>query len=220
MFDILNGKIYYYNAPKCACTTVKAWVMIIKNPEILEKMKHISEKFNFGNNRAFKMCVDENPYYKNSIKSIKRSEVPLGETRFCVVRDPVERFISTFKHLILKEKQIDKIPDVDTLIKALDDPDREKNYPELKQQSWFRFEKHVVSQCHTFTTNSELFTNIYNIGQLDQVKMLLEDVSDISLPDFNFNATKSISVAVPSAENVEWIKNKYRQDYEVYGEWF
>lgn len=55
---------------------------------------------------------------------------------------------------------------------------------------------------------------------MDQVKELLEKVYGVRLPNIRLNNTDKMTNVELTQTQVEWVKKRYFEDYEVYGRWF
>ncbi len=55
---------------------------------------------------------------------------------------------------------------------------------------------------------------------MSQVKTLLEEKSSQALPDIHLQQNGGIEKPTLTGEQIEWVKDKYKEDYEIYGKWF
>ena len=100
-------KLIYMSVPKCACTSVKSFMYFLENdrefqPETLNGVKkHIHQ---FYQSKKLKTTLSN---FKIKYKDLS------GYTKFCVIRDPIERIVSAYKNRVvhfgeLKEGKLKK----------------------------------------------------------------------------------------------------------------
>jgi hypothetical protein len=51
------------------------------------------------------------------------------------------------------------------------------------------------------------------------VKELLEINTKIKLPNLHLNQNGDINKPILTTDEIEWIKDRYHVDYEIYGKW-
>jgi hypothetical protein len=201
VFDIYKNQIAYYKTPKCATRTILGWAAIIKDPNILE---------------------DHPEWFDESRRKIEYRDIRLRiekyeslshdqKIRFCVVRDPVERFISAFTNRILFHKK----PNVDISITEFID-----NMDELLEQKLYADAKlHFTTQTKYIGEDPSLYTHIFDISELENLKSLLESHTGIVLPDLHLQKSGSVQKPCLTEQQIKHIKKRYSEDYEIYGKW-
>ena len=118
-YSALDGKIAYYRGLKVGSSTILTWINLINNPELrlthpdLYDTKHWY--YNEETSQALHKNKDEirkkdliflpkEPYEAPGGQKFLLPVVPPNnEVRFCIVRDPVERFISGYANRVCKE---------------------------------------------------------------------------------------------------------------------
>ena len=202
--DILNGKAAYYHAPKCGSRTILGWITILETPEIFKKYPH-----------WFKKTSIEDPVYGEIRKRVKvlSSGIKILNNypvRFCVIRDPVERFISGYTNRIVFHKDLIKLKNppgtISDFIKNFDfycDND-----PSTKL--------HFSPQNVFYGTDLSLYTHIFKFKNFDKIKSLLQEISGTSLPDIHLQQSGSVQKPTLSNTEIEWVKEVYREDYNLY----
>jgi len=201
VFDLYNNEIAYYKTPKCGSRTILGWAALIKDPNLITE------------NPDWFSISRKNIEYPEIRKKVIKYELLTHDQkiRFCIVRDPVDRFISTFTNRILYHKK----PNIDITI-----TDFIKNYDSLIERLEFRDAKfHFITQTHRIGTNPSLYTHIFNIKELYKVKELLEINTKIKLPNLHLNQNGDINKPILTTDEIEWIKDRYHVDYEIYGKW-
>ena len=203
IYNILDGKAAYYRAPKCGCSTITAWVTLLEEPTLYDdKIEWFTQE---RYRRIFKY-IDKNRYFGY----YDTSNHPV---RFCMVRDPVDRFLSGYTNRVVYHQDIQKevknipVPNVDEFIERFD------YFCDICPV----VNNHFKSQVHFYKKDSKHFTHIFNFKQFNEVKVLLEQIGNIELPNLHLQRSKGLQKPVLSDSQVEWIKNKYKEDYEVYG---
>ena len=225
VFNVLNSKVIYYDAPKCGSTTVLAYVNMINNPELLhEVQKLISEGVEPV--AAYDRCwqADRQKYSRNTISSktviTKTTPVPSDAIKFCIVRDPIQRFISVYKALILSKTYVasnDK--SVDAFIKIIDvDKTTLTDWTEVSPVGWRNVKFHFLPLVTFYGKDPKIFTHIFNMSQIDEVRKLLENAYNVSLPSLKLNFTRKMDISL-TPEQIEWVKIRYARDYRFYRKW-
>ena len=201
VFDIYNNEIAYYKTPKCGSRTILAWAALIKEPGLIKDHPDWFEE-----NRQFKE-------YPEIRKKIKDYNEPTHDQkiRFCVVRDPVERFISAFTNRILFHKK----PKVDITIAEF----IEKFDILINTKLYVDAKLHFVPQVEWLGYDVDLYTHIYNIKNMCMVKNLLETYTGVKLPDLHIQKSKEIKPSVLTENQIAWVKELYRVDYNTYEKW-
>ena len=202
VFDIYNNEIAYYKTPKCGTRTILGWAALLKEPNlIIEHPEWFQES---------RQSVE----YKDIRQKIKKYTVLTHnqKIRFCIVRNPVERFVSAFTNRILFHKK----PPVDLTIGEFIN-----NFDFLLNQKSFTDTRlHFTTQVSYIGNNPNLYTHIFNIKKLYKVKELLETYTSINLPSLHLQKSGNVIKPVLNKQQIEWVKNKYKIDYEIYERWF
>ena len=201
VFDVYNNEIAYYTTPKCGSRTILAWAALIKEPDLIHKYPSWFEES--------RQSIE----YKDIRQRVKKYELLKHDQkiRFCVIRDPVERFLSAFTNRILFHKK----PNVDITITDFID-----NFNNLMQQKIYKDAQiHFTTQAHYIGKDPNLYTHIIDIKELNKLKILLENHTNTKLPDLHLQKSGPIEKPILTEDQVQWIKNKYSIDYEVYGKW-
>jgi hypothetical protein len=79
---------------------------------------------------------------------------------------------------------------------------------------------HFTTQVNYIGRNSDLYTHIFNLNELYKLKELIESYTGIKLPNLHLQKSGDIQKPVLNTQQTDWIKNKYKIDYEIYGKWF
>ena len=126
--------------------------------------------------------------------------------RLCVVRDPVERFVSCYNHLALVNKEIEHSPEeVLSLVRESKSPNN-----------------HFLPQEVFLGRNNRYYDRIYNVDQIFQLEDDLNKFFNKDIKAHHFQTSGS-SVEFPvdlTDALVEEIKETYKEDYKAFGKYF
>lgn len=200
-YSIIDNKVAYWETPKCASRTVMGYGYLLRYPE---SYINSSEMFLSNNYTYAKIRKESKKWMKNT------DDYPI---RFCVVRDPVDRFISAFSNRILFRRMIPsgmKI-NIHSFIETFDNPEYYEAYTDIKH--------HLLSQVYYLGNNPDFYTHIFNMSQINSLKSLIEENSGVRLPELTLNVSDKSSKPWISPSEIQWIKDKFKKDYEIYGKW-
>jgi hypothetical protein len=225
IFNILKtNKVIYYDGPKCGSTTMLAYATLIHNPDLLLEVNALIKK-GLDSTTAYNNCRrgKKNLYTRRAIVKetlIKEENIPPDAIKFCIVRDPVERFISVYKSLVLYGRYVtSKDVGIDEFIKIIDlDKSTLKDWTDVSDIEWRAVKFHFLPQVQFYGTDPTIFTHIFNIKQMEEVKQLLEQHSGITLPSLQANWSRKIEISLTESQ-IDWIKKRYARDYEFYKKW-
>jgi len=217
----IDKKIAYFLAPKCGCSTMREWLILINNPILLNE---VSKKAKESKEDFLKILKEYKLTRKDYVKAIYISpqEVIKYDVRFCVVRDPIERFVSTYKQLVKYSKSGLRGIGVDEYISLT-----EKNYNEvstlysdLKESDWNNIRHHFKAQYEFYGANHDIFSHIFNINEMEKVRDILIETTGVNFPYLHLNRTKGKLEDVFLTDlQKEWVKKTYSVDYDVYKKW-
>jgi hypothetical protein len=203
---VINGWDFH-NAPKNGGTTVRMWL-----------------KFYEGN---FPSDISLHGYYNLATIGIPRqwTDNSLCEPQFffagasenqrwCIVRDPVDRFISAYSDKILRERLAPW--SLGTCLSLMESGEmeliaRSPGQTKLKQAAC-----HMLGQCFWFGQNKKYYHRVFNIGEMNRVRDFCESVFfKISLPDFHARnqLNSDIKKIKLSRREVCRIEKIYEADY-------
>ena len=202
VFDVGDKKMGYFHAPKCGSRTIISWIALIKEPNLIKKYPE-----------WFEESRQHLEYYEIR-KKLNPASYDDFYIKFCVVRDPVDRFLSMYTNRVLfhqKIKNFDCSIGISEFIECFDNMIDTKNFEDVK--------RHSEPLTYHLGTDPFFYTHIFNIKQLDKVKYLIEEIYDVKLPNLHLQKSGNIEKPKLNGEQIDWIKNKYQKDYEVYGKW-
>jgi len=224
--NVLDGEIVYYRGYKVGSSTILTWINLMNSPELRTSSPDLYDTsfWRLNKDRGVYFHKDKMELRKKPLVFLPKKDFtyPTGQTfgmpivpennkvRFCVVREPVERFISGFTNRALKEEDIKDLT-VDRFIDNFD-------YYFAKYQNIYT---HFAPQVFSYGHYPNLYTHIYNTKQMPEVKKMLESYSG-PLPEIFINkTTDEVKQTIKlTDEQIAFIKKKYAIDYEVFGKWF
>lgn len=199
-------KILYFPVPKIGCTTTKRALHIAENNKIIKGDIHkISKSHVFKNIDFEDINIDD--YYK-----------------FCIVRDPVKRFISIYNGRILGKKDLQNNTD---LLKKFNLPQKPSLSQFVNRIETYRKNKsvdhHVKPQVAFLGKDSNFYDDIFNLKDINTIIIpKLESMCGFKI-EFDMTKNKSEKIATIDELNVNQIKkikDLYAKDYEVFGSYF
>jgi hypothetical protein len=216
IFEMLPEKLAYYQVPKCGNTTILTWLEWLENTDVTKKVG-MSE--NLVNDTIYRKAILPNFVEKKPTNRWKHKWVSENYVKeknmqtFCVIRDPIERFCSAYSHLVCRTLRLGKVISIDEFIDEF-----QKNLPDLPNEAWGTIRGHTFPLVHHLGTSSEKFTKIFNIKQMDQVKLYLESSSNKVLPWVHVNRNNS-APCIPTKKCIDFVRDTYSDDYKIYGKW-
>ena len=195
-----------YNAPKGGGTTIRSWIYFAKTGELALR--------------------DEGNGYINQAKKTSKSLKEMGYEvcnfipwmdgpSVCVVRDPVDRFISTYKDKIQREKRCGNPPptlsefirDFENLVKTNDKPHGAN--PNLNF-----LEHHFAPQSVILGSDKNYFEHIFRMSEINtKLKEYLEKRWDLQLPDLHCRKAQMSARPTPTKEDLRLLEKIYQLDF-------
>lgn len=179
IFKAKNKLIQYCPTPKCGCTSTK--VMINKGIEGVDDIDYdIHHRFN-----------------------TKTFEVIDADIKFCIVRDPVSRFISSYANRICRHNDI-KFVELDEFINNFHD-----KYYRLDESIYHHFRPQV-----DFIGNKpSYYDRIFFLHEMSSVcEFLIELIGEpIKLEKLQ---TVDAEKPIPTESQIDFIKSFYEDDYK------
>lgn len=200
-YDLYNKQIAYYFGPKCGSRTIIGWAALIKDTNLVDNQPTWFESSRSGS--AYDETGELIPAINNA------QEYPI---RICVIRDPVERFVSAYTNRVLFHQTTKRIITIDELIDLLEC----KPAPDIDGSDIMN---HLWPMTHWYGQNPGLFTHIFSMEQIPDVKNLLEITSNTTLPELRLQQSGNIKKPILTHTQIEWVRERYREDYEIYGKW-
>lgn len=200
ILDICDKKAAFATTAKCGSRTVVGWSAILKTPSIYESKPEL-----FASNRSDTYTpLRQLVYPFENVDNILKSEI-----FFTVVRNPVDRFISAYVNRVLFLKKIPFIS-VSDLIENYDQYITDPKFGDIKL--------HTRPLSFFCGKDPTVFTHIFNVTQMGELKSLLEKTYKITLPDIVLHKT-DMEKPVLTQKQVHKLQRIYKEDYDIYGKW-
>jgi hypothetical protein len=170
----LNNTEYYY-APKNGSTTVRMW---IKQYETGLGSVMVGDGYYnlqpFGLPKLYETNEALNTRFCPSTAE--------GQIRWCIKRDPIDRFISGYTDKILHERLIEW--SVEQCISMLEDGSMVYP-PESRAEGWVAAH-HLIGQHHWLGESAGYYDHVFDLRQMQDVKAFCEEtVFRMPLTDFH-----------------------------------
>lgn len=193
------GQLAYFHAPKCASRTILGWMTLAKVPGLKESDPHLFDPFALGDYPRFSLEIQE--------ASPKES---CGLTKFCVVRDPIERFVSAYCDRVLRygRKELESFPTVSSLVQSLHSLE---GFASLKH--------HVRPLVDFYGTKPHEYEYVFRFGELTELKNFLEERMNQKLPDLRLQSCERIEKPTLTDEDKSTLRDFYAEDYKVFHEY-
>ena len=223
------------------------WLMRrrIWRPRVLEKRSGIRFKQHIRDDERLIINDEQMRLHQYApLRYYEQPVHPLPDIRFCLVRDPVERFVSAYQQLVIdsyrvaygERKRFSKLRaqgggqnrrrllDIDRFIaaKEAEDLTREDSDRHFRSQKWFL-------GCPDY------YTHIFSVLQLEEVHAFLSELMQkpLGFPSINrlhrkqqilamHPATRQLDFTMPplTAKQRQRIENLYAEDYQAFGRYF
>jgi hypothetical protein len=190
---IKGTRFVYFPVPKCACTSIKTAIFQHNGPP---RGGMYNETIGVHGWRAF-----ETVQFPSKRRAMLLS---LVAKPFCVVRDPIERFVSGYRNRIVHLGELGEVPEINDFALSL--------------------EKHIAangSVHHHFSPvvaflgrNPRFYDRVFRMGEIDQIPKYLG--VPMTIPREQTQGPK-IRVSALSPEAIGKLRRFYSEDYAVWG---
>ncbi len=208
-----DGQIAIYHAPKNASRTLLGWLaclrepgLHLRKPEWFEPSRHArSGEYHELRLRAdvFDSTHDWHPHCL-----VPRAPHP---HRICVIRDPVDRFLSGYTNRVLFHGNLGaKPPGIEEFIVDL----------ERYRATNAAVRGHFLPQCAFLGKDTGLFTHVFRISELEECRRWLESMQQTSLPALQLQQSGDKSKPALNPELAAKVKGIYHEDYLSWGYFF
>ena len=221
MFALKNSSdelLVFYDVPKNASTTIKK--LFIDHLEMGDQFSFYGEEYIDPETGKRVSNLEKSAEYKKQTGSKKNKDFhDFAENRpfstvgadikckkICVVRKPMERFISCYNHLVIVNKEFDATPD--QILDSIIDGSMRNN--------------HFFPQTFFLGTDSDYYDHIYNVKQLDILEREMNKFFGKKNKVHQYQTSGS-SVVFPVELDQpfrEKIHKAYQSDYETFGDFF
>jgi hypothetical protein len=203
----------YFAVPKVACTSIKTALFKVENG------------FDF---REFKANGRNKYIHDSAYQTLNFDQQDLAKianhVKFAVVRDPVERVVSCYNNRVityreLSEKYISKA----VIEKGLrPNPSLEEfvdNIEAYRHES-YSIRHHTDELAKFLGTDRLFFSEIFSFRDLDRFALECSKITGQPVVLGRLQVSKSrYKVKDLPTERVNFLRDIYRNDYEIFGEW-
>ena len=215
MYKVVEDKLAIDATQKCGSRTIIAYAMLIRKPKVIEENPN-----GFISRGSYQYTV---PFEKRILLS-HESAIELNYTRrLAIVRDPVSRFLSAYSNRV-------KFYTGSETLSVQDFIDSYENIPNIvphhdtldysnKTQTYADAKFHMFSLVKRYGKNPNFYSGIFNLGQMNTVKEIIEDSAGKKLPNLKLNETYDEEKPALTNDQQNWIRDKFKEDIEVYGKW-
>lgn len=211
---ILKGtELEYFSVPKIACTSLKLAIFAHNEPGVAVTLRPPGQRdpdmIAFHHQGRAYRHVHE--FYPSTPLRFRLWPESLGTRRFCVVRDPVKRFLSAYGNRVVfhNDLNVDRPPPLDEFVERLDEY---RQVPSIK--------RHFAPMHRFLGIWPGFYDRIFDISELAQLtEYCAQHGAPLTIPHAQTGGPK-----IPGSELTAAIRNKvmsfYRRDYRIYGKYF
>ncbi len=204
----------YFPMSKCACSTVKTWLMSIEH----------TRRSAPGLRQAVEPNVNPHNYW--SFEATLNLDKYQQHQKFTVVRDPLERFLSFYTNFCdrISRKQFDGDYSCIAYVKRSTDINNFIDYFCSQPIHNFFILHHTMPQSILLKDSFMSMDEVFTVNQLDTVREFLEATFEMALPVIQKNASnpahKNKAVGKLSRVSVEKLMRYYAKDYKLLKNYF
>lgn len=215
---IVSTDLVYFPVPKVACTSIKTAILRHNDPTLAARIP-AREPFALPDGRKVRHIHE---VYPSRPLRLYDPLVQTGRRWFCVVRDPLKRFLSSYSNRVLHHDDLKhshpgaleaaglmRQPDLEEFI------DRLEAYCEVNRPIWH----HVRPMVDFLGRRPKRYDRIFSMRALDQIAdYCAEAGAPIALPHLQTGGPK-FAVSDLSPRSMEKLKRYYAEDYRRYGDY-
>lgn len=187
IFTINNKRVSYNPTPKCGCSTTKAMLMEAASSEDLGIT---ADNFEFVHQR-------------NETRFFAPEE---ADYKFCIVRDPVERFVSGYSNRIVHHRDI-PFMEFDDFLEGFNNV--------YKMNGKVRH--HFDPQVKFIGNDPGYYDRVFWIDELEELGLVLTEFSGKIITPKRLQTGGNDNKPFPTRKQRAHIKQMYKDDYEFFG---
>ncbi|MDK3016622.1 sulfotransferase family 2 domain-containing protein [Pseudodonghicola flavimaris] len=196
----VNG-VEFYDAPKNAGTTMRMW---LKHYE-----QRLPETRDWSGYYTLRGLGLPTAWHNNAMVHPQFfSPGEEGNIRFCIKRDPIDRFISAYTDKVLHEKLAPW--SIDTCLSMIESGEMEAIA--RSDDPYKLAASHFLDQCTWFGPQMDYFDHVFDIHRMDAVRAFCQDVVfKMPLPPFHARNAKHLKLS-----KIELAPSQYRYAQSVF----
>lgn len=198
VFRFPGGTFTYHPVPKNGCTSVK-W--------ILAEALGLTDRYAYGGDVPNYKKAPVRPGDKPNIHALLKSEKfrgRWGDYRICVVRDPVERFVSAYSNRVLFHRDMDV-----SLEDLVADPPK-----------YWAINDHFRPQYYFLGTDPSYYTHIFRVSQIGEIADMVSSLVGRPIVPVRMQTGGTDLKPELTDDQFARVKEAYREDYDVFGDRF
>ncbi|MCP3901796.1 MAG: sulfotransferase family protein [Desulfobacteraceae bacterium] len=211
-YKLKGTSIYYWPVPKNACTTLK---------QAIYKFNYDK---NFSSTNFFSKKYGIHDIYRS--RSNLSKELDSNNRNFCIIRDPISRFVSLYTNRVLYYKELEICRNKIISVSLKVNPDI--NYFANNLEKYIKYspeiKHHALPQVDYLGCNPEQYWRIYKISEIEQLSIEIKSITNKSLTINHYKKSdpglKESTLLQLTNESIEYLREFYMKDYEIFGRYF
>jgi hypothetical protein len=208
-----DSQVAIYHAPKNASRTLLGWLACLRDPGLDQRKPEWFEPARHASSGEYHELRVRADVFDPTHDWYPHCGVPCAPHphRICVVRDPVDRFLSGYTNRVLFHGNLGaKPPGIEEFIENL----------EHYRANNVVVRGHFLPQCAFLGKEPGLFTHVFRMNALEECRNWLETAQKVVLPKLRLQQSLGVSKPHLSKAVVTRIIDIYYEDYESWADYF
>lgn len=198
-----DSQIAYYHAPKNGSRTLLGYLTLTKEPSLYKEHPEYFDAVHDEGYEPLRSRVAKLGKHHYSDYVVPLVDSPI---RLVVKRDPVKRFVSGYTNRVLHHNKLGGIkPDISEFIKRFD----------YFNDRYSDIQTHFRPQVSFFGLDRSIFTHVFDTSEMDKVKELFEDTYQRKFPELRLQQGGNKQRPTLTKEQEDWIRDRYKVDYDA-----
>jgi len=189
---IKGTNFVYFPVPKCACTSMKTAIIAKNGQPRLGRRRNDDTVHGWRGYGTREWWREPRAYIR----------IP-GERRFCIIRDPVDRFISAYRNRVVFLRDLGSVPDINSFAVTIEQHRRDRHI-------WH----HVRPLVDFLGRDPAFFDRVFLLDEIGEIPEYLG--IPLIIPREQTEGPK-IRRSDLSAQAVEHLRQFYSEDYRAWG---
>lgn len=203
--NVKGTDFVYFPAPKLAATSIKLALLWRNRPFVyvyrVLRGQSADEMAHFG------------AYWSMPFERVP--EILKSGRAFCVVRDPINRFVSAYRNRILHWRDVEQAPELAGLPIAPPINEFVERMPEYLSNEHIRH--HFVPMTEFYGHDADFFDRIFHIDEINDIPAYLGVRLKIRVEQ---TGGPRMSRADLSSDSIRTLTDFYAEDYTTFGRFF